>query len=389
MIVRGKKEKYEIPMDEDSRRLTEFVKGILTRELSEVYEHIHLTVRDVDFYSLLIGATNAVTVRATAVADIFAKLNIQDVPREIRGYSVLGDLMPDHILPVLRKNEQMGTLLLPFKPGYENLHDIIKNRDLDDRTIIRVYDDFLKANLSVWIRTSKEERDSLSSEYLNRIRNRTRENMEVIKDMEVLGATIDFEEIFHMPVRVNEDEFPSLSDCVELVRTFLTENPIKTSVSAHKDEHAKNIIIDTISSDTTSPRWYLVDLPNASDRTDWVYSIGKMRHWWIAYYFVDEIKRLPADQIKGITFDVNKDGLQIAYNIEDTIPPICKTLDDMVKATAEWAGKYFNDVNWEERMYCSLFTALYGGITHHANPDHKHAIPILLGESVKALKPLI
>lgn len=380
-------ESDEIPFEEDAR-LSNYFEDLINRETSRIFEQIHSSSKVEKIYSIMKGATRAITLHSKVKSDLFFKISLSDVPNEIEGYRIMNKYMSDHLLPVLRSNKNEGFLAIPYLTGYKNLHDIIKEKLIENDEIMEIYDDFLKEIIGLWIKTSQRRRAD-PSEYVDRIRSRMNKNIEVIRDMKILGKDVNFNKMLGSRLNINGETFSShtLRDLINFAIKIIKKNPAPVVVTAHKDEHAKNILIDT--KYPKHPKWYLIDMPNVSISSDWVYSIGKMRHWWIGYYYIDQLKRLSEDSIKGIKFQLDKDEVFIEYKLDDKIPDICRILDEKVREMGNWFGNWAKDKTWKTRMCVSLFTAFYGGITHHANPRHKHAIPILLGESVKSLLPLI
>jgi len=335
--------------------------------------------------SLLEGATSAVTVQVEGALQVMFKLDVDTVPKEIRGYKIMEQVFPHHTLKLLYCDDNAGLLCIPFLATARNLHDVVKDGLLGERDVLILYEDFCRQMLALWNQTYSSRRPDYEDQFVKRLRLRTKQAERLFSNS-VAGQELSFSELLRIPLWVNGIRYPPLAELLELAVRLILENPAPCSVTAHRDEHAKNILVEMATSGDV-PLWYLIDLPNVSTRADWVWSIAKMRHWWQVYYYIDQAKRISSPptgaQEADINFEVTPHGALIEYDINHRIPPICRTLDQKVESFAKQMGNLLRDSKWFKRYRASLFLVLYGGIPYHRHCQH--VIPTLLGEAVKAL----
>ena len=155
-----------------------------------------------------------------------------------------------------------------------------------------------------------------------------------------------------------------------------------TWVTAHGDEHAKNILIQTPAFDD-GLRWFLIDLPNVSSEADWVWSIVQMRQWWRASFYIDQATYGKERQRASVRFDISQGNLLIEYELGEHIPPICHVLDRKVENLAQKISGLFEDRAWQRRYAAFMVLLFYGLVSHYR--QNEHILPILFGEMARAL----
>lgn len=377
-------------LDQDARTAI-VLRKIISHNLKKVLKsQFHgMDVQIIGETSLVEGATNAVTVQVESLLQFMFKIDIDTVPKEIAGYKIMEQVLPHYTLKLLAGDSSAGWLCLPYLASARNLHDIIKDKVLNDTDILALYADFLRQMLALWIKTYKSRPPDYEAQFVQRLQRRTKE-AERLFSTSIAGQALSFTQLLRMPLRVNGCDYPPLTELFDLAVRLVTDHPAPYSVTAHRDEHAKNILVETAGI-VAGSEWYLVDLPNVSTRADWVWSIAKMRHWWFAYYYIDQAKRhrlpLPQSPDVEVKFEIRERKVAIEYDLEDQIPSICRTLDQKVENLAKQMGKLLKDPKWLKRYWGSLFLVFYGSIPYHHNCQH--VIPILVGESVKALLPVL
>jgi hypothetical protein len=375
-----------LSLDEDPRMapvLRKMFDHILKKVLKSRFQGINVQI--VGETSLIEGATSAVTVQVETLLQFMFKFDIETVPKEIEGYKIMEQALPHNTLKPLYCDASAGLLCIPYLVNARNLHDVIKDGLLAEADVLKVYGDFLRRMLALWNQTYQYRRPDYEDQFVQRLRRRTKE-AERLFDVSIAGQKLGFSELLRVPLQINGVDYPPLTDLLGQAVQLIVENPAPCSVTAHRDEHAKNILIETASNGDV-PRWYLIDLPNVSARADWVWSIAKMRHWWLAYYYIDQAKRIQPPPARPeemeVRFQVTPCHVLIEYDLDDRIPLICRKLDQKVEGFARQMGKLLKDPRWSRRYRASLFLVFYGGIPYHRKSQH--VLPILLGEAVKAL----
>ncbi|MFQ5421963.1 MAG: hypothetical protein ACE5EY_16570, partial [Anaerolineae bacterium] len=153
------------------------------------------------------------------------------------------------------------------------------------------------------------------------------------------------------------------------------------------DEHAKNLMIRP-AGDTSRPQWMLVDFPGVQAKSDWVWSIVKMRSWWQAGTVIDTLKQQPQQDTRAVSgMEIADRRLKINYDLQRIRPAIGHTLDTHVGETAAQVGHLFQDDGWQQR-YGALMFHFYTCLLAHYAPQHT-IVPILLGEAAKAFRAFV
>jgi hypothetical protein len=333
---------------------------------------------------LIEGATGAVTVQIDSRLQFMIKFDPETVPREIDGYHIMTQVLPKHTLSLYASDSSSGLLCLPYKASAMNLHDIIKDKVMSDSDVKSLYSDFLRKMQALWLMNYKPVSPDYESRFVKRLHQRTR-RAERLFSSSVADQQFGSSELLRLPLLVNGKNYPPMMELLDLSVQLISDNRVTYSTTAHGDEHAKNILVET-SGVERGYRWYLIDLPNVNARADWVWSIAKMRHWWTAYYYIDLAKHSQFNVMHAndeIYFEADARRAEIKYSLESQIPLLCHDLDQKVETLAQQTGKVFGDSKWRKRYAASLFLVFYGGIPYHRNCQQM--IPILVGEAAKAL----
>jgi hypothetical protein len=374
-----------LSLEQDQRTAT-FVREMIKRGVKKVMKKQFPNVEaEITGEAVLVeGATSAVTVQVDSQLQFMFKFDIERVPREIEGYEIMERLLPNNVLKPLYYDANAGLLCIPFLTTAKSLHDIIKDRLLNERDILTIYADLLRKMLALWSQSYIPSTPD-PNQFVQRLRRRTKQ-AERLLDTGIAGQAISFSEILRLSLQVNGVDYPPLVELLDQTIQLILANPAPCSVTAHRDEHAKNILVD-LNTLGDIPSWYLIDMPNVSMQADWVWSIAKMRHWWQVYYYLDQVKRIQPSQVLSsgldIKFEIRSNKIFIQYNLNHQIPSICQLLDQKVESFAKQVGYLLKDDGWPERYQASLFLVSYGGISFHH--ECQHVIPILLGEAVKGL----
>lgn len=335
--------------------------------------------------SIMEGSTNAVTARVGLTVHLMFKFDVKTVPQEINGYRVMGDVLPDHTLKLLYHDANQGLLCIPYLATAMSLHDIIKDGLLSETEVVALYEEIARHMLGLWTDTYRAVRPNYEDHFDRRLRSRTKKAQRLFHST-VAGQAVSFSQLLRLPLVVNGVEYPPLAQLCQDAWTMILENAAPFSVTAHRDEHAKNILVDMATAERVPP-WYLVDLPNVQRAADWVWSIAKMRHWWLVYYYLDQAKRTGSSPTRlqeiDMRFEATHDRVLIQYDLADQIPSICRKLDEQVESLAEQVGVVLQDHAWRSRYPASLFLVFYGSVPHHERSQH--LIPVLLGEAAKAM----
>jgi len=341
--------------------------------------------------AVLRGATDACLYKTTAQLCFVVKYHLQDVLDEKRGYDILKKKGPrnfstQHLVePLLAGQINTSVLLTPYLVA-TSLHEVILHQKASLGWITDdLYKDFLNKLELLWKKTLSKAKPILGNIYLKRIRSRTKEIEEEWK----------INNINEFSFEVNGKSFGKFKDLMLCIENKLLEieRQIKYSCITHGDEHAKNILIGNEELNISKEAWILIDYVKVCKKSDWVFSIAKILHWWQVYYAIENAKTGEASKLKNSKLKIDKENkiIRVFYDeksLREEIPPICNTLSDNVIKFAERIGpKVFKERynNWRERLKIALFAILYGSVPRHFNKKNRFAIPILIGEGLKAL----
>jgi hypothetical protein len=330
------------------------------------------------------GASGAFTVEVISQLRFFFKFDRKRIAREVAGFQIMHSLLPQHILPLLAYDKESGWLCLPFLASAQNLNQIIHGSLLDDAEIFLVYEHFLQKMFTLWMHTRRQQQANASS-YFQRLENKFKNTIASLSHLANLQC-IEHLQLQQLPIQVNGIVYPSLNELTAYARQLMAENPAPFSVTAHQDEHPKNILVRRQGSKDT-PDWFLIDLPNVRQDADWVWSIAKMRQWWQVGYYIDWMKNAAMVENRApfgeTVYKVTRDRLIINYAYTYQIPPICKRLDKRVEKLACQIGIHLHDLSWQSRYAASRFSILLGLIPLYV--DDPNSVAILLGEAVQSL----
>lgn len=337
------------------------------------------------------GATDACLYKTTAQLSFVVKYHLQDVLDEKRGYEILKKKGPrnfsaQHLVePLLAGQTNASVLLTPYLVA-TSLHEVILyEKALSDWITDDLYKDFLNKLELLWKETLSGAKPILGNIYLKRIRSRTNE---IEKEWKI-------DNINEFSFEVNGKSFGKFKDLILCIENKLREieRQIKYSCITHGDEHAKNILIGNEDFNISKEAWILIDYVKVCEKSDWVFSIAKILHWWQVYYAIENAKTREALKLKNSKLKIDKKNkiIRVFYDeksLREEIPPICNTLsDNVIKFAEKISSGVFNEEydNWRERLKIALFAILYGSVPRHFNTKNRFAIPILIGESLKAL----
>jgi len=309
------------------------------------------SIRAYGMTSLSGGNTDAPTLIIHLDIPVVCKLDPKVVPNEIIGYEILSKGIPNHVLPVILSDTDIGLLVIPYLDNAQDLHTIIQEQSLSDEDLLRVFDDIINKMYGLWVNSAAP--GNAAQQYIARIRRRTDMAKESIS-LDIEGERHTFEEILTMPLVINGEEYPPLKEQVEEAIRFLKKNKTSLLVTSHRDEHLKNILVELQYPESHVRHWYLVDLPNVEKRSDWVYTIGKMLHWLDAYYAIDILKRRRSGSSQT-TVRYRNGKLHVDYSLATIIPPIMKKLRDKVVSLGEWMGEWSKDEGWKVRLHVAEF----------------------------------
>lgn len=337
----------------------------------------------------LVGATNAVLFQVDSKIRFAVKYHTDDVPDEKKGYEILAAGYPvfarQHLVPVLFRDDiERSTLLLPYLLS-TSLHEVIAEKKAQPSWLIDYfYTDFLNEMRTLWNKTKTKTPPNLHAIYLKRINDRCAE----LQDFYAL------DDIRGMELVVNDQYYGTLGDIISSVNKKLRNisSSLKYSCTIHGDEHAKNILIKDSDLETFQKSWVIIDCVKVQKNYDWVFSIGKMLHWWLVYYAIENYKKNNNKSLNcKLIVGKKKHRIQSFYNEKEfskLIPNICSELKDKVLTFTRRVGEetFKEDKNvLHERLQIALFSILFGSIPRHFKKNDRFAIPILLGESLKYL----
>jgi hypothetical protein len=376
----------QVSLDQDPR-IVPGLRSMFDLALKEMiksqFEGVDLQIWD--DASIMEGSTDSVTARVALTVHLMFKWDVKAVPQEIDGYRVMGEVLPDHTLKLLYHNANKGLLCIPYLATGVSLHDIVKDSLLSETEVITLYEEIARHMLALWTDTYRAVRPNYENHFEGRMRSRTKKAQRLFHST-IVGQRVSFSELLRLPLVVNDVEYPPLGQLCEDAWTMIRENASTFSVTAHRDEHAKNILVNMATAGQV-PAWYLVDLPNVQRTADWVWSIAKMRHWWLVYYYLDQAKRTGSSRAKlgqvDVRFEATDERVLIEYDLAAQIPSICRKLDERVERLAEQVGLVLEDQTWRSRYPASLFLVYYGSVAYHER--FQHVIPVLLGEAAKAM----
>ncbi len=376
--------KERLPLEQDPKTIA-FLRNIVRRGTEQVVKNQfpYANSQIVRESSLVEGASGAITIMVDSQMQLMFKIDPEKAAKEIQGFLIMEKALPNHTLPLLAYDASIGWLCVPYVSA-ANLHRIIEKSLLSDKQILAVYDDFLRQMSALWIRTFNDK--PADNQFFIKRLQRKKSNLETSPVPSASGHSLTFTELFSMPVCVNGIAFPTINEMANLAVDLLAQNPTSHSVTAHGDEHAKNILIQTPIFDD-GPRWFLIDLPNVSSEADWVWSIVQMRQWWQASFYIDQAASAEAQNRAPVRFDISQGNLFMEYDLTDHIPPICRILDKKIENMAQQISELFEDRTWQQRYAALMFLLFYGLVFHYKQDSH--VLPILLGEMAQALRSML
>ncbi len=372
--------KGKLSLEQDPRTIT-FLRNIVRRGTEQVVKNQfpYANSQIVRESSLVEGASGAITIMVDSQMQLMFKVDPERAANEIQGFLIMEKALPNHTLPLLACDASVGWLCVPYVSA-ANLHRIIEKSLLSETQVLAVYDDFLRQMSALWIRTFADE--PADNHYFIKRLQRKKSNLESLLVPFAVGHSLSFAELFSMPVHINGIAFPSINEMANVAIDLLAQNPAPQTVTAHGDEHAKNILIQTPVFDDEL-RWFLIDLPNVSSETDWVWSIVQMRQWWQVSFYIDQAMYAQEWQRAPVCFDISQGNLLIEYELGEHIPPICHVLDRKVENLAQNISDLFEDRIWQRRYAAFMFLLFYGLVSHYR--QNEHILPLLFGEMARAL----
>lgn len=343
------------------------------------------------------GATGAVTEKVDVLvredtwheASYCRKADVITGPSEVEGYKIIRLWRPQLFFEPCLTDAALGILWIPWLPLSKDLDSLIEDvSSVSEEDKKRIWGDFIGQMSSLWLETRERGQPDYKKWFLDRLDQRTQKAIDEMKDIKIGKRPMGFQELHRLPLLINSRPCPSLLDLVEIAKTVVLRFPAPFTVVAHRDEHLANIVVHTIPIGGRY-EWYLVDLPNVSLSSDWVYSLGKMTHWLRGYYAVNRYKKLPPKRMIDLDYECETDGklLVINFNLSKHIPTLCGTMDEQVIRSADCLAELMEDPNWQKRFPAMLFSAFYTGVTNHN--EYRHVIPLLLGLAAEAMLPIL
>lgn len=369
------------PLEGDPRT-TAILRNIVRRGTEQVVkkQFPFANSRIISESALVEGASGAMTIMVDSQMQLMFKIDQEDAAKEIKGFLIMEEVLPNHTLPLLAYDDSFGWLCVPYVSA-ANLHQAISKSLVSDRQLTAVYDDFLRQMSALWIRTFNDEASDNKSPI-----KRLQRKASVLASLRVPVAAesneISFSTLFLKPMIVNGAEYPSIHELLNKALEMFMQNRVPFTVTTHGDEHAKNILLHK-QADGNNPHWFLIDLPHVRTDGDWAWSIAQMRQWWQVSYYLVQSMVLEKEERAPVHLDIQDKQVMVDYDLSNHIPEICQRLDNKVAVLAHQFSALFTDTTWEKRYAASKFLVYFGLMFHYQ--QNEHIIPILLGELAASL----
>ncbi len=319
------------------------------------------------------GATDAYTLRAKASVTFFAKVNLDpdQTRRERQGYARLRKVSSapflEHVVPPLISDPGSPLMLYPFLDRFRTFHDwVAKGGPAQPK--VDLYKSMLSSLLEgLWVPTQRAESPEVKKQYSDRLHTRSR-------DLEkFLEKRFEISDYRDLRIAVNDADMWNLGDLLDQADGLVDRLKLNHSCTIHGDEHAKNLMVGP------QKRWFIVDYSSVAPKSDWVYGVAKLLHWWRLYYSI-ALAKDDADLRRRLGCDYKarriKDGskriplLELKYDEAEhrsALTPTCETLAKTVLDFAKQAGRRLNDRSWDKRLGLAYFSVVFGSVVV---PDH-------------------
>jgi hypothetical protein len=249
------------------------------------------------------GATDAITMRASATLDFHLKFSLSDVPREREGYTLLAgtDAYGDRVLAPLFQDlasSDPSTQVLMLVP-YQNARTFsqwLMDAGFEETLGVQVYRNFLETSRRLWRDTRSPERVQTRSLYGGRVDERKEKLAELLE-----------RDVSTLKIVVNGVRLGSFGSLIAGFKEKVRQLPQPTCCITHGDENSTNIMVFNDAIENGDPDgWVVVDYVNTRDTNDWVLSIAKMLQDWQ----VDHVLRLALESEQART------DLDASYAVE-------------------------------------------------------------------------
>lgn len=372
------------PLEQDPRTGA-FVRKIIQRNTHEVMNNQfpNANIKIIGESTLYEGASGAITVQVDSQMQLLFKFDAEKAAREIDGFLIMQQALPNHTLPLLAYDASGGWLCVPYLSA-QNLQQVIKDKVLTPTQILTIYEDFLRKMFALWVRTYKKNPPN-NDIHLERLQ-RKMEALETIEIKLKSDRRLQFSELAKLPTRINGVDTFSIDMLAKIAAQVLVRHKPSNSVTAHGDEHAKNILIQTSNLQNRFD-WFLIDLPNVNTEADWTWSIAQMRQWWQVSFHIDLQPKVKSKWLSLTCFDVINGRFCIEYEQGKFSPEICYKLDKKVEILAHQTAKLFEDKTWLLRYAASKFLILYGLLPVYRHDEN--VLAFLIGEMVKSISPML
>lgn len=333
------------------------------------------------------GATNALILNARVTIDVFVKIDLENTEKEYNGYTVLKQtpINPHLIHPIAENRSDFW--IGPFLDA-KHLYALAWDTSTRDFAI-KVHNDFLEKIAKLW--DASKTTDTRGNEYSKQAYTK--------RFSERYGKLLDLGFSRNTSIVVNGEDKGTLSQLQSRVLKRLQPLNIPFSVTAHRDEHPKNILIPTAGHHVNPAFWYLIDYVNTEKTSDWVFSIAKMLQGWWPYCPIELSKESYIDQSASLwgRFKHSNEKLEIEFDrraLKDYLlsNSYLPDRDSQMNAhTLSFARRFASaahDNSWEERLKLALFLVIFGTLPFHFATANrlKYAVPLLMSESIKILE---
>lgn len=335
------------------------------------------------------GATDAVIFEADVALRLFLKFSY-DAKKEVKGYKLLSQAQwyKGHLVPPLfsELNLADNVMLMPYQETKE-LYELIRKMTKNEEEYIKnLYKSFLETSKNLWASTkSSNSSCNFKKIYTERIINR----------LDRMKSELGITDIQRLRFIINDLDCGTFEQAWNKFDNNISALKSTCPCTTHGDEHAKNILIFNEAVGFDENGWVIVDYLNAKEKSDWIFSIAKMLHWWQFYYVLElaKSKKTVKNQLKA-SWNITKDKrtLKLSYNdkaLNKLTPRICEVLKDEVMKLANEVGIEFQEeqADWQKRLKLAMFSVIFASMPLHFS-EADFAIPIMIHKSLKSLNDI-